>query len=110
MYIGYHSLEDLPIKKGDKVRIPKGTEIRSMGAKGLHKSGRAQTITAHRVCTGATNRPFTGDPEHISNPKVIWPGSGGYWSEADINDVELVVSHSRPTECGYTTKLCSPKC
>lgn len=90
MYIGYHDLSDLPIKKGDKVRIPKGTEIRSMGAKGTHKSGRAQTITVNHMCTGSTNRLFNDEAEHLSNPKVIWPGSGGYWSEADINDVELV--------------------
>jgi hypothetical protein len=23
----------------------------------------------------------------LSNPSVVWPGSGGYWREADINDV-----------------------
>lgn len=21
------------------------------------------------------------------NPKVVWPGSGGYWNEVDINDI-----------------------
>lgn len=25
---------------------------------------------------------------HLENPKVVWPGSGGYWREADINDVQ----------------------
>lgn len=92
MYEGYHKLEDLPIKRGDKVRIPKGTEIRSMGRKGTHKAGRAQTIIVNHMCTGSTSLPFQGPPEHFSNPKVIWPGSGGYWSEADINDVELIES------------------
>lgn len=24
---------------------------------------------------------------HLENPKVVWAGSGGYWREADINDV-----------------------
>jgi hypothetical protein len=24
----------------------------------------------------------------LSNPKVVWPGSGGYWREADINEVK----------------------
>lgn len=23
---------------------------------------------------------------HVENPKVCWPGSGGYWVEAEIND------------------------
>lgn len=25
---------------------------------------------------------------HSSNPRVVWTGTGGYWFEADINDVE----------------------
>ena len=24
----------------------------------------------------------------LSNPSVVWPGSGGYWREADINEVK----------------------
>ena len=24
---------------------------------------------------------------HLENPKVCWPGTGGYWCEADINDL-----------------------
>ena len=26
---------------------------------------------------------------HIENPSVRWAGTGGYWQEADINDVEI---------------------
>lgn len=24
---------------------------------------------------------------HVENPKIRWPGTGGYWCEVDINDV-----------------------
>lgn len=24
---------------------------------------------------------------HTSNPTIVWPGTGGYWCEVDINDV-----------------------
>ena len=26
----------------------------------------------------------------VHNPTVVWPGTGGYWMECDINDVEKV--------------------
>ncbi len=26
----------------------------------------------------------------VQNPRVVWAGAGGYWVEADINDVEIL--------------------
>ena len=27
---------------------------------------------------------------HTLNPRIVWVGTGGYWVEADINDVEAI--------------------
>ncbi len=27
---------------------------------------------------------------HTRNPRVVWAGTGGYWIEADVNDVEEI--------------------
>lgn len=34
----------------------------------------------------------------ICNPTVRWAGAGGYWHEADINDVRLVSAANTPKE------------
>lgn len=41
-------------------------------------------IREYKATTGAT---YYGLFVPIENPKVCWAGSGGYWMEADINDV-----------------------
>ena len=83
VFTGYHPKEDLPVKQGDKVRIPKGTIVRNLYL-GEKPAGRSYTVTVNHVLSG-----WEADGEK-HNPKVCWPGTGGYWSEADINDVEKV--------------------
>lgn len=34
---------------------------------------------------------------HLDNPAVRWPGSGGYWVECDVNEVEIIEEAARPT-------------
>jgi hypothetical protein len=80
-FIGYCPV--IPFKRGDKVRIPKGTLVKTC-TKGVRITGRTYTITVDHVLHGAEY------DDTVHNPVVVWPGTGGYWSEADINDVEKV--------------------
>ena len=77
---GYHDKADLPVKAGDRVWIPKGTSIRNL-SRGTYAAGRGYWITVNHVLPGWE---CEGEKH---NPKVCWPGTGAYWSEADINDV-----------------------
>lgn len=93
-HLGYHEhLSDLPIKRGDKVTIPKGTTVHSMGTPRVRVAARNYTVTVRSVSCGQ-NFP-EGHPRHdpsypTVNPRVVWVGSGYYWCEADINDVTKV--------------------
>lgn len=123
-YIGFHTHSTLPEMKGTKVRIPKGTMLRSMhpSKDGWYENGKTMTITAHHVLNGVSlpvydllyQRGKYGSeyPAHSNvdwdeveklmenngsnhlypteNPRVVWAGTGGYWVEADINDVEII--------------------
>jgi len=124
-YLGYHDEWTLPIKPGMKVRIPKGTMLRSMhpSKDGPYPAARAQTITVHHLMPGWSipcNHVLNDrdmyelaekngvDLEEIEiwkldndiryynemipmgNPKIVWPGKGGYWVEADVNDIEVI--------------------
>lgn len=151
---GYH--QDLPFKKGDKVRIKRGTLLKSTHPQrdGKFPSRRTYNVTVHHTMPGMSmvvghiykdgtyawgsvhwrdlyrrcralgiDYGVYGPPDtqesktvleaimqsphcevresgyrhhakdiwlHMENPSVVWPGSGGYWTEADINDVEKV--------------------
>lgn len=144
-YRGY--CKDLPVKRGDKVSIPKGAMVRSMHpSRNPCPAGRGIKVTVHHTLCGVTmtighyytetsqwfwavrekdlyhameqrGLPYGTRDEteasmaslqkeamntlvdtynqgkvlravlHLENPKVCWAGSGGYWCEADINDV-----------------------
>lgn len=79
-YEGYHPDHTLPVKPGDVVTIVKGTPVWHQGE--VKPAGKTYKVTVHHILPGC-NHPDV-DPYH-RNPKVVWPGSGGYWSEADIN-------------------------
>lgn len=51
-YEGFHTDAALPIKRGQKVVIPAGTTVRSMGSKGTYVTKRAQTVTVRTVMNG----------------------------------------------------------
>lgn len=79
----------LPIKRGDTVIIKKGTIIYVVGQE-PKPAGRTYQVKVHSLSPGQ-NRPV-GHPQHdpsygVQNPRIVWPGSGGYWTECDVNDV-----------------------
>jgi len=86
-YLGYH--DDLPIKQGQIVTIKKGTMVRCNGV--TKPAGRTYKITIHHILPGQNlyveGNAFRRTVHPVMTPKVVWPGSGGYWAEADINDI-----------------------
>lgn len=85
-YVGYHEKEDLPIKPGDRVRIKRGVVVKRT-FHGSAPAGRTYVVIVHHLLSGSTD---SWSQKHLTNPTVRWAGSGGYWAEADINDVEKV--------------------
>lgn len=82
-FIGYHEYETLPVKRKDRILIPKGVAVRSTHPKRkTYVTARSQWITVNHILNGVTE----GD-HHTSNPKVCWAGTGGYWCEVDINHI-----------------------
>ena len=123
IYEGFHEEADLPVKRGDRVRVRKGAKLISTHPKkgGEYEAYRSQVVTVHHIMPGQSydgiltesqrgwletkgfseqlaemDRLRTEDQAawndyriHTKNPRVVWAGTGGYWIEADINDVEL---------------------
>ena len=128
MIKGYVPDSQLPVKRGDVVRIRKGTPV-ATGRRNTRLAGRTYTVKVHHVLPGIeiplydlfNDRHWElyqsyfsleelfemeyellecqqpgGNPGNayrpipITNPRVVWAGTGGYWTEADINTVELV--------------------
>jgi len=89
-FLGYYDDKDLPVKPGDRVRIRKGTLIKTI-YHGERLAGRTYVVTVNHVLNGVSrHRNYHLEMVPTESPKIRWPGPGGYWSEADINDVELV--------------------
>lgn len=88
-FIGYHhSLDKLPIKKGDIIRIKKGTRYHSMRDGEYHVAGKTYKVKVDHLIHGA--QYMDRDIKIVKNTEVTWAGSSGYWCRADINDVEKV--------------------
>jgi hypothetical protein len=82
-YIGYCEEENLPIKSGDTVIIPKGIKVKTMNpSKKEYITKRTMKIKVHHTLPGST---WGGNPK--SNPSIVWAGMGNYWCEVDINDI-----------------------
>lgn len=78
---------EVTLKRGDKVRIKAGSKITST-LKSLNRTTtRPYTVTIHDVYSGFIH-------EHrghvVRNPTVVWAGSGGYWCETEVANVEKV--------------------
>lgn len=55
MYLGYHERSLLPIKNGQMVRVPAGTEVRSMHPKRKRYTlGRAQWVKVDHLLSGSS--------------------------------------------------------
>lgn len=89
-FLGFYREEELPIKKGQVVVIPKGTVIKVVG-KEPKPAGRTYSVTVSHVNAGSTfyaqGSAFRKEYVRPTAPKVVWPGTGGYWAEADLNDI-----------------------
>jgi hypothetical protein len=140
-------MKDLPIQKGTKVRIKKGTMVRSIRQAEPKAAGRTYTVQVDHVLSGQSMVIGTVYPDgswhwqvrtkdmagamarrglpyteasmevlkeeamkdlrsrtihdgsqstvkqawlHVTNPSVRWAGSGGYWHEADLSEVEAI--------------------
>lgn len=86
-YLGFREDRDLPIKQGDTVTIPKGITVKTV-YKDPKPAGRTYKIKVNHIMPGS-NAYLDWNREVVrpTGPKVVWPGPGGYWSEADLNDV-----------------------
>jgi hypothetical protein len=87
-YIGFHDKSNLPISKGDFVRIKEGVKYHSMKDGQYHISKKTYVVKVDHILTGC--QWMENDEEVIQNPEVSWAGTGKYWNRADINDVEVV--------------------
>jgi hypothetical protein len=89
-FLGCYREDDLPIKRGQEVIIPKGTMVKVVG-KPAKPAGRTYKITVAHVNSGNTfyvkGSAFRKEYIRPTSPKVVWPGTGGYWAEADLNDI-----------------------
>jgi hypothetical protein len=110
---GYYDLHELPLKKGDVVTIKKGTMIKTVG-RPAKPAGKTYKVTVDHILNGRTEEalrqkdepgsPFYKERIHHSNPTVVWPGPGGYWSEVDINSIPEATS-ALPTLSEIERKL-----
>lgn len=67
-------------KRKARIRIPKGTMIKSMGPKRTYPAGRTYTVVA-------TYTEFSEDKE---NHQVRWAGAGMYWCYVKATDIEVL--------------------
>lgn len=74
-----------PLATGTVVRIKKGTALWSTNPnKRKFTAGRTYTIAIH------DSYPGYGDASEIRFAEVLWAGTGGYWTYAKLDDVEVV--------------------
>ncbi len=92
-FVGYHDPASLPVKRGDFVTILKGTPVRTgFSKKNWKPAGRTYKVKIDHILPGCTTRPYSSEePVHEFGPSIRWAGSGGYWYEADINDIPEAV-------------------
>lgn len=81
-YDTYYSKDQLPLKPGDWIVLPKGTPVSTrfpVSNRGIRELKRKQTIRVHHVLPGSTL--------NNNGPSIRWPGSGGYWREVHLRDL-----------------------
>jgi hypothetical protein len=80
--------EGQPLKRGDRVCIPKGVRVTGTFAGGEKTTGRAYQVVVYNALNGWIANERAGEPEHA--PSVSWAGTGGYWHQTDSRLVTLV--------------------
>ena len=95
---GFYEDSALPIKRGDTVTILKGTTIHTTMPRTEDRTRVAKKtykIRVDHLLNGTSDIRLVGGQyvtTPTSNPSVRWPGVGGYWFEADINDIPEAAS------------------
>lgn len=95
-HVGYHEDAELPIKRGDRVRVRSGAEIWTTlpdPSRKQFKLTRSRVVTVHSMdcgCSDVAGYAAGGVPiwRHLDDPGVCWTGTGGYWHHAKLSDVE----------------------
>ncbi len=112
-------MEEINYKKGERVKIRSGATIRSTYPGRKQKTAsRTQVVTVHHTLPRQTvsisealnefrdrfdaallarfdqwrlnNAPeFYRERAQIEGPKVCWVGTGGYWHEVSVDEIEL---------------------
>jgi hypothetical protein len=112
-YIGYYDDKHLPFKRGETVVIPKGVQVymRTHPSKKGYVTKRSMEVKINHILPGQTvperdyeryhkaeypDCPHSEEEVHpgytqrvyyLQNPRICWAGTGGYWCEAEINDI-----------------------
>lgn len=83
-YEGY--CETIPYKAGDRVRVRKGTVV---SYKGREKTLKRDTVVTVNHINKGSNQYVrrVDDVVSMTNPNIVWAGSGGYWVTCDINQL-----------------------
>ncbi len=68
-----------PFMRGQTVIVPKGTKVE-------HRGQVRETRRANRVVLASVDEGYTHDDRGpiVASPRIIWAGSGGYWSTVDL--------------------------
>jgi hypothetical protein len=98
-YRGYVPETELPIKAGQRVKLSKGLRVKRPSAPAsLPKEfvlKRSCRITVDHVLPGSS--VIGRDDYPVTDPKIVWSGSGGYWCELLFRDlVEAGIIPARP--------------
>lgn len=84
------------LKRGDKVRIKKGTRILSMHPRYTRENPkiarRDYVVTVYDTYQGFVQSHWHSHKidQAVRNQQVVWPGEGGYWCMVDTSEVEVV--------------------
>jgi hypothetical protein len=83
------------VDKGDVIRLKKGITLRSLhprDRKNDYKkvNGATRNVTVHRLEHGFTDSLHKAHKAYVSNPRVVWAGTDGYWMSANLDDIEIV--------------------
>lgn len=96
IHVGFHDDAELPIKRGDSVRLRAGAPVRTTHpTRRCITNKRTRTVTVLSIDCGQSRCIGYDDAgnqiwQHISDPGIRWAGTGGYWHTADLIDVEAL--------------------
>ena len=89
-FVGYHKDEELPVQRGMTVTIPKDTIVKTIG-QDPKPAGKTYKVRVDHILGGTIaywdNNGQSPRLIRPTAPSIRWAGSGGYWSEVDINEI-----------------------